>query len=101
VCTEEAASGAAAMPRRRNREQEHALAEVEKKLEALKIENKWSMNRLADEVKRRGICLRSGKEYGGQSKLRKAMNQDLDLIVRKEEVKAFPHAKKCLVVLNP
>lgn len=88
------------MPRRRNLEREHALEEVEKKLEALKIENKWSMNKLADEVKMRGICLQSGKEYGGQNKLRKAMNHNRDLIVRKEEVKDFPHAKKCLVVLN-
>ena len=75
------------------------IEEVENMLSQLKIDNKWSMTKLATEVKNRGICLFDGQEYG--KTLRKNLKADNDLIVKKNETKGFRHARKCLIVLNP
>ena len=67
-------------------------------LRDMKVQNDWSMTQLGKEVKKRGICLFDGKEYGNE--LRGTLRHDQDLIVRLPEVKPFVHAKKCLIVLR-
>ena len=75
------------------------IAEVERMLAQLKVDNEWSMTRLKSEVRERGICLYNGREYG--AKLGNRLKHDHDLKVHKREVKPFRHAKTCLVKLNP
>ena len=56
-----------------------------------------SMTKLAEDVRRRGICLRNGKEYGSAHALSKRLNFEPSLRVPKKEAKRYPYAKKCLV----
>lgn len=74
----------------------HALRIIEEELAELKLEL-GSMNKLAKEVKERGICLRDGSEHG--VKLRSALRSHRALPVDKEMAKRFPHAKKCLITV--
>jgi hypothetical protein len=78
------------------RAQEHidSLEDVEKMLEALKLDL-GSVNKMKDAVRERGICLRNGKEYG--HKLPRMLHRDPDLRVHIANVKCYPLAKKCLV----
>lgn len=81
------------------REQCNSLAEVEAMLAGMKLANGWSMKELSDDVRRRGISLKNGVEYGSQGKLRRMMLQNPSMIVDKDKVKAHVHAKKCLIEL--
>ena len=56
-----------------------------------------SMKKLAEDVRRRGICLGNGKEYGSAYALSKRLKFQPSLRVPKKEAKRYPYAKKCLV----
>ena len=73
---------------------EDALSVIEEELAALKLEL-GSMNKLANEVQERGICLRDGSEHGAN--LRRALRSQKALTVNKELAKQYKHARKCLV----
>lgn len=77
-----------------DRSAKDALCVIEEELAALKLEL-GSMNKLANEVKERGICLRDGSEHG--TKLRSALRSQKALTVDKELAKQYKHARKCLV----
>ena len=74
-----------------------SLKEVEAMLEAMKIENDWSIKELKNAVSKKGICLRNGKEYG--PKLPYVLKKNPAMAVSISQVKQFPLAKKCLVTL--
>ena len=59
-----------------------------------------SMTKLAEDVRRRGICLRNGKEYGSAHALSKRLKLKPSLRVPKKEAKCYPYAKKCLVLVR-
>lgn len=77
-----------------DRSAKDALCVIEEELAALKLEL-GSMNKLANELKERGICLRDGSEHG--TKLRSALRSQKALTVDKELAKQYKHARKCLV----
>ena len=79
----------------------NSLAEVERKLEEMKIDNGWSMKKLTDEVRLRGISLRNGVEYGSEEKLRGMMAKNKSMVVSKHQAKKYCHAKKCLIKMHP
>ena len=76
------------------------LATIEAKLETLKAEmGQPSMKAFAEEMKRRGLCLKDAKEYGGN--LAAALKKKAALRVNKQNVKEFKLCKKCLVTIQP
>ena len=54
---------------------------------------------VAEEMKRRGLCLKDAKEYGGN--LAAALKKKAALRVNKQNVKEFKLCKKCLVTIKP
>ena len=74
---------------------EDALPAVETFLSSLKSE--MSMNKLKNEIARRGICLRDGTEKGDD--IRKYIRQK-EKRVSTKRAKEFPLARKCLVPLG-
>lgn len=57
-----------------------------------------SLKQFADEMRKRGLCLKNAKEYG--NKLPVELKKHTVLCVKKEEAKQFKLCKKCLVMIH-
>jgi len=76
------------------------MSVLDEELRKLHEEMRISMNKMKSIIKDFGICLKNCFRYGSQNALRKALKNDRNLLVNRNEAKKYKYSKQCLIKIR-